>query len=245
MTRIPSRRAADVRRRRRTAARRGRRVSAQRVLRRLAVTAVVLAAALCFPAARRAAGGVLARVERAVEAARAGEARERELRRYARNYGISREVAASVHSAALAEGMDPELAFRLVRVESAFHEQAVSPVGALGLTQLMPATADELHPGITREQILQRETNLRLGFRYFGRLLRYYDGDVDLALHAYNRGLGTVDRIRAVGGDPANGYASKVLGAPGASRVKPAPARVDSVLLHEMAPARLGDGFGR
>jgi soluble lytic murein transglycosylase-like protein len=88
---------------------------------------------------------------------------------------------------------------------------------------MMP-TAAELQPGITRERLYDRDTNLRLGFRYFGRLLRFYGGDVETALHAYNRGIGTVARIRAAGGDPANGYAAKVLGADGASPVGPATA---------------------
>jgi soluble lytic murein transglycosylase-like protein len=99
-----------------------------------------------------------------------------------------------------------------VRVESEFNERAVSSAGALGLTQLMPATAAELRPGITREEIFDRETNLRLGFRYLRWLLRSYDGRVPDALHAYNRGPGTVARIRRAGGDPANGYARRVLG---------------------------------
>jgi soluble lytic murein transglycosylase-like protein len=89
---------------------------------------------------------------------------------------------------------------------------AVSPVGALGLTQLMPATARSLQPGLSRDDIFDRDTNLHLGFRYLHGLLRAYPGRVDLALHAYNRGPGTVDRIRAAGGDPANGYATAVLG---------------------------------
>jgi soluble lytic murein transglycosylase-like protein len=138
--------------------------------------------------------------------------------RYMVRYGIPFDLAAEIERAALAEGIDPELAFRLVRVESQFVERAVSPAGALGLTQLMPATADELQPGITREQIFERETNLRLGFRYLGWLLRHYGGDLEEALHAYNRGPGTVARIRAAGGDPANGYADRVLRG---SRIRP------------------------
>jgi soluble lytic murein transglycosylase-like protein len=132
--------------------------------------------------------------------------------RQAIRYRISMDLAADIERAAVAEGIDPELAFRLVRVESGFHERAVSPAGALGLTQLMPATARELQPGITREEIFARETNLRLGFRYLHWLLRLYDGRLDEALHAYNRGPGTVARVRAAGGDPANGYADLVIG---------------------------------
>lgn len=147
-----------------------------------------------------------------VEESRAAEAREAEVAAYAARYSIPLELASDIERTARAEGLDPELAFRLVQVESSFRERAVSPAGALGLTQLMPATARWLQPGITREQIFERETNLRLGFRYLRRLLTAYDGDIDEALHAYNRGPGTVERIRAKGGDPANGYADRVLG---------------------------------
>src|SRR5690606_22232255 len=135
--------------------------------------------------------------------------------RYALEYGVSLQLASDIERAAVAEGIDPELAFRLVRVESEFHEGAISPVGALGLTQLMPATAESLQPGITRAEIFDRHTNLRLGFRYLRWLLEVYDGNVTEALHAYNRGPGTVARLRRRGEDPANGYADKILRAAG------------------------------
>jgi soluble lytic murein transglycosylase-like protein len=151
----------------------------------------------------------------AIEASRAPEANRMAAVRYALRYGISYDLAADVWAIAREEGVDPDLAFRLVRVESRFYERAVSPAGALGLAQLMPATAAEMQPGITREQIFDRKTNLRLGFRYLRWLLDVYDGDVAEALHAYNRGPGTVARIRAAGGDPANGYADLVLGRKG------------------------------
>lgn len=136
----------------------------------------------------------------------------REAREPAHRYGIDPELAVAIAHAARSEGIDPELGFRLVRVESRFRERAVSPVGALGLTQLMPRTAAELQPGITREQTFDRDTNLRLGFRYLRWLLDVYDGDIEEALHAYNRGPGTVKRVRAAGRNPANGYADMVLG---------------------------------
>ena len=185
-------------------------------------------------------------VTRVVASVRAAEARDREVVAYARRYGIEREMADAIERAARAEGVRTELAFRLVRVESGFDPRAVSPVGAVGLTQLMLPTAAELQPGITRERLFDRDTNLRLGFRYFRRLLATYDGDTEEALHAYNRGMGTVARIRRAGGDPANGYADHVLGDRGASPVGRVstdtlplpPPRVD-----ELGPARLPAGL--
>jgi soluble lytic murein transglycosylase-like protein len=99
-----------------------------------------------------------------------------------------------------------------VRVESEFRSRAVSSMGAVGLTQVMPSTAQILQPGIERAQLFDRDTNLRLGFRYLNEMLRQYKGDLRLALLAYNRGPGRVDEILRGGGDPSNGYASKVLG---------------------------------
>jgi soluble lytic murein transglycosylase-like protein len=134
-----------------------------------------------------------------------------------------------------------------VRVESAFRPNAVSSAGALGLTQVMPATANYLQPGITRAQLLDRDTNLRLGFRYLNDLLAVYDGDEEEALTAYNRGPGTVARIRGAGGDPANGYADLVLGRRGGSPVNhvrhDSAAATAAAPTHELAPARLPAGF--
>ena len=127
-------------------------------------------------------------------------------------YGIGADLAIAIAEIADAEDVDPQLAFNLVRVESRFNPRAVSPVGALGLTQLMPETAELLSPGITRDEIFDQETNLRLGFRFFRYLLNYYQGDVRLALLAYNRGPSTVDRLLARGLDPGNGYSHAVLG---------------------------------
>jgi soluble lytic murein transglycosylase-like protein len=127
-------------------------------------------------------------------------------------YRIGADLATAIEEIALAENIDPALAFELVRVESSFNPRAVSPVGALGYTQLMPPTARLLVPGITREQIFQRETNLRLGFRFLRTLLNHYNGDMRLALLAYNRGPDTVDRLLRAGIDPGNGYSRLVLG---------------------------------
>ena len=131
---------------------------------------------------------------------------------FAMRYRIPTDQARQIHDVARAEGIDPELGFRLVRVESAFNPQARSRVGALGLTQLMPATARWLQRGITRQGILEPETNLRIGFRYLRSLIAKYDGDLQLALLAYNRGDGAVDRDLRRGRNPENGYSRAVLG---------------------------------
>jgi soluble lytic murein transglycosylase-like protein len=131
---------------------------------------------------------------------------------YSSRYRISADIAASIYDIALAEGLEPDLAFRLVRVESQFNEKATSPVGAIGLTQLMPATASFFEKGVTKKQLYDRETNLRIGFRYLRTLINEHDGELKLALLVYNRGPAAVNRARAAGLDPANGYDRMVAG---------------------------------
>lgn len=142
---------------------------------------------------------------------REAQAREDTINRAITRYGISRELAEDIYDAARAERIDPRLAYGLVNTESAFKLRAVSSVGARGLTQVMPRTARWLVPGTTAEDLFDPHTNLRIGFRYLRYLLDKYDGNRRLALLAYNRGPGIVDRILARGGDPDNGYADKVL----------------------------------
>ncbi len=148
-----------------------------------------------------------------LELARLELARIENVMNYSAQFRIPADLAASIYDIALAEGIEPGLAFRLVRVESGFFARAVSPKGAVGLAQLMPRTAFELDPSLGYRDLFDRDTNLRLGFRYLRQLLEKYDGDLRLALLAYNRGPGTVDKIRRQGGDPANGYARAILGA--------------------------------
>jgi len=131
---------------------------------------------------------------------------------FAVRYRVNGDLAREIHQAAQEEGIDPDLAFRLVRVESAFNPRARSRVGALGLTQLMPSTARIFDRSLTHEAILAPRTNLRVGFRYLRGLIHKYDGDLQLALLAYNRGDGAVDRDLRRGRNPENGYSRQVLG---------------------------------
>ncbi len=136
------------------------------------------------------------------------------LRRIAENssqYGIPADLAERIEDIARSEGIEPELAFGLVRAESEFNHRAVSPVGAVGLTQLMPSTARYFRDGVTRVDLFDRDTNLRIGFRFLRTLIEKYDGNVRLALLAYNRGPERVDALLAQGIDPDNGYVVMVM----------------------------------
>ena len=134
---------------------------------------------------------------------------------YSTHYNIAADLAAAIYDVALAEGVDPALAFRLVKVESAFNPKAKSKVGAIGYTQVLPSTARLYEPGLTTTQLYERNTNLRLGFRYLRDLLERYEGKPDaklrLALLAYNRGPGRVQELLDAGKDPQNGYATALM----------------------------------
>lgn len=125
---------------------------------------------------------------------------------FSTRYKIGADLAGTIYDIALAEGLDPELGFRLVNVESEFNEHAVSSAGAIGLTQVMPATAQYFKKGITREGLFDRKTNLRIGFHYLRGLITQYKGDLTMALLVYNRGPATVASLQAQGIDPHNGY---------------------------------------
>ena len=127
-------------------------------------------------------------------------------------YRVSPDLARAISGAAVEHGIDLEIAFGLVRAESSFRTAATSPVGAVGLTQLMPSTARWIQPGVSRTALRDPETNLKVGFKYLRYLLEKYEGNEDLALLAYNRGPGTVDRALKRGGNPDNGYAAFVRG---------------------------------
>lgn len=125
---------------------------------------------------------------------------------FSSTYKVGADLAASIYDIALAEGIEPDLAFRLVRLESQFNDRATSPVGAVGLTQLMLPTARYFQKGITRDELYDRNTNLRIGFRYLRSLIRENKGNVQLALLVYNRGPVAVKNSRQQGRDPSNGY---------------------------------------
>lgn len=137
-------------------------------------------------------------------------ARAEKLIHYSARYRIPADLAELVYDVALAEGIDPEMAFRLVNLESGFNVRATSIVNAIGLAQVMLKTARFYVPDITVAELYEPETNLRIGFRYLRDLLETY-GDVKLALLAYNRGPARVRYLMRQGEDPENGYASTLM----------------------------------
>jgi hypothetical protein len=113
-------------------------------------------------------------------------------------------------------GLDPGIFRRQIQQESGFQPGAVSPVGAIGLGQVMPATAADPGYGVTplaADRMTDPEENLRFSAEYMRAMLDRNDGDYSLALAAYNAGQGSVDDA---GGIPAfqetQDYVRRILG---------------------------------
>ena len=104
-------------------------------------------------------------------------------------------------------GPEPALTLAIIRQESAFQLAASSPAGALGLMQLMPATAKHVAKNLKipyRKQDLTRSAdyNMRLGRAYLQELIDHFDGSYVLAIAAYNAGPDRVGGWFSLYGDP-------------------------------------------
>jgi hypothetical protein len=98
--------------------------------------------------------------------------------------------AGLIEAAADRHGLDPELLTAMMEVESAFDPRAVSPKGARGLLQLMPATATRFGVG----DPFDPAQNVEGGARYMSWLMQRFEGQPELALAGYNAGEGAVER---------------------------------------------------
>ncbi|WP_431257373.1 lytic transglycosylase domain-containing protein [Roseateles chitinivorans] len=104
------------------------------------------------------------------------------------------EMAEMVRTASNRHRLDPALVSALIFVESRYRADARSPKGAMGLMQLMPATAAR-YGVYTRADLLDPRVNVDIGVRHLRALHDRYDGRVDLILAAYNAGEGAVQRF--------------------------------------------------
>lgn len=95
--------------------------------------------------------------------------------------------------------IDPLLVFSIIKAESNFNRNAVSTKGAVGLMQITPSTGQDISKQLRdkyfkREDLLNPELNIKYGCFYFKKMIDMYNGDINLALMAYNAGYGNVNK---------------------------------------------------
>jgi soluble lytic murein transglycosylase-like protein len=117
-------------------------------------------------------------------------------RRYAKishNSRVNREKYSELIAQAAADyGVDEKLLHAVIQAESSYNPHAVSPVGAVGLMQLMPGTAERY--GVRAEDRTDPAESIKGGARYLRDLLKMFDSDVKLAVAGYNAGENAVKR---------------------------------------------------
>ncbi|MGH9558743.1 MAG: lytic transglycosylase domain-containing protein [Bryobacteraceae bacterium] len=119
------------------------------------------------------------------------------------------DLSKMIDESAKKQRLDPKLVREVARQESGFRPCAVSPKGAQGLMQLMPETQAEMHVS----DPFDPQQSLDGGTKLLKQLLQRYDGDVGLALGAYNAGAGRVDKIGGIPDIPeTQNYVFSILG---------------------------------
>jgi soluble lytic murein transglycosylase len=131
-----------------------------------------------------------------------------------------KSLAQTLYDEAHAHGLDPSLVLGVIEVESSYDNFAVSPVGAIGLMQILPSTGKELAgklevPWEGPQTLFDPQVNLRLGVAYLAQMRQRY-GNLSTALAAYNCGPRCIDRRLVRGGPIPASYARRVLDAYGA-----------------------------
>jgi len=118
-------------------------------------------------------------------------------------------LSPTISQVAVRTNVDLDLLHAVILAESAYNPKALSPKGAMGLMQLMPATAKRF--GV--EDAWEPEQNIEGGARYLNFLINRFDGDKQLAVAAYNAGEGAVDKYggRIPPYKETQGYVKKVM----------------------------------
>ena len=114
---------------------------------------------------------------------------------------VSEKVKNTVKNVAQAEGLDPNLLMAVIKTESNFNPRAKSSAQCKGLMQLKDSTAAEVAEELGMGQnfdVYDIETNIRLGARYLKKMLKKFNGNVKLALAAYNAGPNAVKKYGGV-----------------------------------------------
>jgi soluble lytic murein transglycosylase-like protein len=123
------------------------------------------------------------------------------------NVDLAKKTAASVWRHSRAMKKNPDLVLAIIDIESTFRQDVPSPVGALGLMQVMPVHQQTVCHGYNLREI---DDNIKCGTQVYSMYEAQYK-DMKLALTVYNRGPSAVDQLMSKGQNPMNGYADKVL----------------------------------
>jgi soluble lytic murein transglycosylase-like protein len=160
------------------------------------------------------------------------------------------QVRQHLREASSTHGIDYELLKALIATESGFDVDAVSPKGAIGLMQVLPATAQRYGLAGDRKRTLDQKladprTNIRTGSRYLSDLIRMFPGQLELALAAYNAGEGAVQRAgnRIPNYRETRNYVKTVLQL--YALLKPAPAATAAGRAPGRIQMQLGGAVGR
>ena len=143
-----------------------------------------------------------------------------------------------VREAADRHNVDPALIRAVIETESNWNPSAVSRKGAVGLMQLIPTTAQRF--GVN--DLYSPQQNVDAGVMYLKTLLERYNGNLDLALAAYNAGEGAVDRAHGVPSfRETRNYVQKVQSA----YFRPGSGRLDGLFVNRHAIRKISDSSGR
>ncbi|MBN2123419.1 MAG: lytic transglycosylase domain-containing protein [Deltaproteobacteria bacterium] len=111
-----------------------------------------------------------------------------------RSSGREKEFQPIILEASIKYRVDPALVKAVIMAESNYNPVAVSKKGAVGLMQLMPSTAEAL--GV--EELFDPSHNIHGGVKYLRQLLNHFEGDLQLAVAAYNAGISKVNRYQGI-----------------------------------------------